>query len=88
MSKKRKIIDSLIAETVDLTPQLSTLNVPVLMTCGSDDLCTPAYTKWQSGFANNPQCHIIQGSAHMTPVDRPLELLRLQRPYLREAENP
>jgi len=29
-----------------------------------------------------------QGSAHMTPIDRPLELLRLQREFLREVENP
>jgi len=75
-------------KTVNVTSQLSKLDVPVLMTCGSNDLCTPAYTKWQSGFANDPQCHIIQGSAHMTPVDRPLELLRLQRAFLREVENP
>jgi len=74
-------------KTVNVTTQLSTLTVPVLMTCGSDDLCTPAYTKWQSGFANNPQYHVIQGSAHMTPVDRPMELLGLQRAFLREAEN-
>lgn len=31
-------------KTVDLTSQLSKLDVPVLMTCGADDLCTPAYT--------------------------------------------
>jgi proline iminopeptidase len=75
-------------KTVNVTSQLSKLDVPVLMTCGNDDLCTPAYTKWQSRFANDPQCHIIQASAHMTPVDRPLELLRLQRAFLREVENP
>jgi len=73
-------------KTVNVTAQLSTLDVPVLMTCGNDDLCTPAYIKWQSGFANDPQCHIIQDSAHMTPVDRPLELLRLQRAFLREVK--
>ncbi|OEU50647.1 MAG: hypothetical protein BA861_04025 [Desulfobacterales bacterium S3730MH5] len=75
-------------KTVNVTSQLSKLDFPVLMTCGNDDLCTPAYTKWQSGFANDVECHIIQGSAHMTPVDRPLELLRLQRAFLRKVENP
>ncbi|MBM9519119.1 proline iminopeptidase-family hydrolase [Desulforhopalus vacuolatus] len=74
-------------KTVNVTSQLSTLNIPVLMTCGSDDVCTPAYTKWQSGFANNAQYYIIQGSAHMTPVDKPLELLGLQRAFLKEVEN-
>ena len=69
-------------KTINVISQLSKLDVPVLMTCGSHDLCTPAYTKWQSKFANNPQYHIIQDSAHMTPVDKPLELIRLQRAFL------
>lgn len=72
-------------KTIDVTSQLSMLNVPVLITCGSNDLCTPAFTKWQSEFANNHQYHVIHGSAHMTPVDRPLELLRLQRAFLRKC---
>jgi len=62
--------------------------MPVLITCGNDDLCTPAFTKWQSEFAKDPQFHIIQGSAHMTLVDRPLEVLSLQRAFLKEVENP
>ncbi|MDO9464199.1 MAG: alpha/beta fold hydrolase [bacterium] len=69
-------------KTVDVTSQLSRLDVPVLITCGSDDLCTPAFTKWQSDFANDHQYHVIQGSAHMTPVDRPLELIRIQRAFI------
>ena len=73
-------------KTIDLTTQLSKVDVPLLMTCGNDDLCTPAYTEWQSSFANDPQFHVIPQSAHMTPVDNPLELLRLQRTFLREME--
>ena len=75
-------------KTIDVTSQLSMLNVPVLITCGSNDLCTPVFTKWQSEFANNHQYYVIQGSAHMTPVDRPLELLKLQRAFLREVKKP
>lgn len=52
-------------KTVVVTSQLSRLDVPVLMPCGSDDVCTPAFTEWRSGFANDPGFHIIQGSAHM-----------------------
>jgi proline iminopeptidase len=70
-------------KTVDVTMRLSGLDVPSLITCGSDDLCTPAFTKWQAGFANNATLHIIEDSAHMTPVDRPLELLRLQREFFK-----
>lgn len=57
-------------KTVNVTSQLSRLDVTVLMTCGADDLCTPAYTKWQSEFAKDLQYHIIQGSAHMTRTGR------------------
>ncbi len=74
--------------TLDVTSQLSDLRVPVLMTCGDADLCTPAYTKWQAGFADDCRCHIIPGSAHMTAVDKPVELIRLQRAFLREIQNP
>ncbi|MGZ4921544.1 MAG: hypothetical protein ACXV3U_05025 [Halobacteriota archaeon] len=49
-------------QTVNVTPQLSKLDFPILMTCGSDDLCTPAYTKWQSELANDPRYHIVEGS--------------------------
>jgi len=73
-------------KSVDLTTQLSKVDVPLLMTCGSDDLCTLAYTKWQSDFATVPQVHVIPQSAHMTLVDNPLELLRLQREFLEESE--
>jgi len=75
-------------KTVDVTLQLSKLNAPVLMTCGDHDLCTPAYTKWQSKFANVPQYYVVQGSAHMSPVDKPQELIRIQRAFLKEVEKP
>ena len=75
-------------KTVNVTSQLSKLDMPVLITCGNDDLCTPAFTRWQSGFAKNPQYHVIQESAHMSPVDKPLEILSLQRTFLKEVENP
>ena len=71
---------------VNVTSQLSELDLPVLMTCGNDDLCMPAYTRYQSEFANDCQCHIITESAHMSPVDRPLELISLQRSFLNEIE--
>jgi len=72
-------------KTVDVTSQLSKLDLPVLMTCGDEDLCTPAFTKWQAGFANDSQYYIIHGSGHMTPVDRPKELISIQRVFLKET---
>ncbi|OPL13724.1 MAG: hypothetical protein AVO38_12995 [delta proteobacterium ML8_D] len=73
-------------KTLNVTSRLSELNIPVLMTCGNDDLCIPDYTKYQSEFANECQFHIITESAHMSPVDRPLELVSLQRSFLNEIE--
>ncbi len=74
-------------QAVDVTAELSGLDMPILMTCGDDDLCTPAFTKWQAGLAKGTQCHIIKGSGHMTPVDKPEELIRLQGVFLKEAED-
>ncbi|MEA5098204.1 MAG: proline iminopeptidase-family hydrolase [Burkholderiaceae bacterium] len=73
--------------TVDVTAQLFKLNVPVLMTCGDSDLCTPDFTQWQSGFAKSAQCEIIEGCAHMSAIDRPQELIRLQKAFFRKEEN-
>jgi len=72
---------------VNVTSRLSKLDIPALMTWGSDDLCTPAYTKWQSGFARHARYQVIPGSAHMTPVDNPLEQVMVQRAFLREVES-
>jgi len=72
--------------TVDVTANLSELRVPVLVTCGSDDLCTPAFSRWQAGFAADSRFYVIFGGAHMTPVDRPRELLDMQEAFLREVE--
>lgn len=73
-------------KTADVISQLSQIGVPVLMTCGDDDLCTPAFTKWQAEFGKGISRHIIHGSGHMTPVDKPLELISLQRDFLRDVE--
>ena len=69
-------------KTVDVTRQLSTLRVPVLVTCGSSDFCLDDYCRWQAAFAKNAEFHIIPDSAHMTPVDNPLELIKIQTVFL------
>jgi len=74
-------------KTVDVTPQLSILNVPVLITCGSDDLCTPDYSKWQAGLAKDAEFYVMQDGAHMTPMDKPIELIKIQTDFLSKIEN-
>ena len=73
-------------KTVDVTPQLSILNVPVLITCGSDDLCTPDYSKWQAGLAKDAEFYVMQDGAHMTPVDKPIELIKIQTDFLNKIK--
>ena len=71
---------------VDVTGELSSLNVPILVTCGSNDFCLPDYCRWQTGFAKHAKFYIISHSAHMTPVDNPEELMKIQSVFLDKAE--
>lgn len=73
-------------KSVDVTDRLAGLDLPVLITCGASDLCTPEYTRWQSGFARDGRVFIIPESAHMTPIDNPGELIGRQRQFLEEVE--
>ena len=72
-------------KTMDVTKELTDINVPALMTCGEDDLCTPAFTKWQAGFSKDVRVKVIKDSAHMTPIDNPQELIKIQRHFLKEV---
>ena len=72
-------------KTMDVTKELTSINVPVLMTCGEDDLCRPTFIKWQASFNKDIRVKIIKDSAHMTPFDNPQELIKIQRHFLKEV---
>jgi len=73
-------------KTMDVTKELTSINVPVLMTCGEDDLCRPTFIKWQASFNKDIRVKIIKDSAHMTPIDNPQELIKIQKHFFKEVD--
>ncbi len=71
---------------LDVSGLLKDLNMPMLFTAGEYDLCTPVFTKWHSSFATDAEMHVIKNSAHMTPIDQPEEIIRLQKNFFLKTE--
>ena len=71
---------------LDVSGYLKDISVPVLFTAGEHDLCTPAFTEWHGSLAKDPEIHIIKNSAHMTLIDRPEEVISLQKEFLLKGE--
>ncbi|MDP8234430.1 MAG: proline iminopeptidase-family hydrolase [Candidatus Saelkia tenebricola] len=67
---------------VDVSEYLKAIFLPILLTCGEYDLCTPEFTQWHHSLVPHAEMHIIDKSAHMTPIDNPVSLLALQRGFL------
>jgi len=67
---------------LDVSGFLRDLNMPVLFTAGEYDLCTPGFTEWHSSFAKDPETHVINNSAHMTPIDQPEEIIGIQKDFM------
>ena len=67
---------------VDISGYLKSLSLPILLTCGEYDLCTPEFTRWHHSLVPHAEMHIIDKSAHMTPIDNPATLLTIQRQFL------
>jgi len=67
---------------LDISRFLMDLDMPVLFTAGEYDLCTPAFTEWHRSFAKDPEMHVIKNSAHMTLIDRPEEIIRIQKKFI------
>jgi proline iminopeptidase len=71
---------------VDVSKGLKDLTAPVLLTAGRLDLCTPDFTAWHQSLVRHAEMHIIENSAHMTFMDQPGEVVRIQRDFLRTHE--
>lgn len=71
---------------IDVSSSLSKINIPVLFTCGQSDLCTPEFTLWHYSLTDKADMHIIENSAHMSPVDNPLKLLNIQMEFMQKHE--
>jgi proline iminopeptidase len=57
--------------TVDVTPKLRGIRLPVLLICGEHDEATPESTRYYAALAPNAEVEVIEGAAHVANYDRP-----------------
>jgi proline iminopeptidase len=68
--------------TVDVTPRLSELHMPLLFVCGEHDEATPESTRSYAGLAPDAEVVVIEGAAHVANYDRPEAYLSALRRWL------
>lgn len=68
--------------TVDVTPRLGELHVPVLYICGEHDEATPETTRAYAALTPDSDLVVIEGAAHVANYDRPAEYLGALRGWL------
>jgi len=67
---------------VDVSKYLKSFSLPILLTSGEQDLCTPEFIQWHHSLVPHGEIKIIDKSAHMTPIDNPVDLLVAQNKFL------
>ncbi len=65
---------------------LSSFEMPVLLTVGAHDATTPAAAEGYRRTAQEGQVHVFRNSAHMAMLEEPAEYLSVVRHFLREAD--
>jgi proline iminopeptidase len=73
-------------KSYDRTPQLGSLQLPVLFTAGRYDEATPATTEYYRSLVPGARLHIFEDSAHLSMLDEPEENVRVIRNFLRSVE--
>lgn len=68
--------------TVDVTPRLGELDLPLLFVCGELDEAPPETTRAYAAQAPDAEVAVIFGAAHVSNYDRPEEHLRAVRDWL------
>jgi len=74
--------------TVDVTPRLGMLGVPVLYICGQFDEATPESTRAYAALTPGSEVVVIEGAAHVANYDRPAEYMRALRGWLARHDGP
>ena len=72
--------------TLDLTPRLGELGVPVLYVCGEHDEATPESTRAYAALTPDSEVVVIAGAAHVANYDRPDEYMAALRDWLGRHE--
>lgn len=68
--------------TVDVTPRLGELGLPVLYICGEHDEATPESTRAYAALTPDSEVVVVEGAAHVANYDRPTEYMRALRRWL------
>ncbi|WP_124974639.1 proline iminopeptidase [Ligilactobacillus salitolerans] len=70
----------------DVTDQLKNVDVPVLVTSGTDDLCTPLIAKSVYDHIPNAKWHLFANSRHLALLDQHDEFISLLDSWLNEND--
>jgi proline-specific peptidase len=70
----------------DATPFLKEITVPVLFTVGEFDEADPATVRRQAKLIRGARVAVIDSAAHLTTWDNPVQMLKVVREFLREAD--
>lgn len=74
-------------KTFDRTDVLARITVPTLFTCGQFDEATPETTRWYANQVKNSEFRVIEGAAHLTMNEKPLEYANVVRTFLSKHES-
>lgn len=67
----------------DFTASLPRLNTPTLVVTGEEDpIAPPAATRKWAAVLPRAECHVVAGTAHLTPLEQPDEFNSLVREFL------
>lgn len=70
----------------DYYRDLSSFDIPLLLTVGAHDATTPAAAEDYRRSAKRAQLHVLQNSAHMAMLEEPEQYSSIVRQFLREAD--
>lgn len=69
-------------ESVDVTPQVYDLRMPLLFICGEPDEATPESTRHHASLVGNAQAVVISGASRVANHDQPEARLQARRSWL------
>ncbi len=70
----------------DRTPDLPTIDVPTLFTCGRYDEATPESVHHFHSLVKGSEIKIFENSAHMTMLDEPVEYFKTVSEFIRKYD--
>jgi len=69
-------------KSIDLTPRLSTLTLPLLFICGQYDEATPESTRYYASLAPKAQVVVVPDASHLANYDQPERYMSALRGWL------